>query len=338
MPSSSRSADVVVIGGGVIGLSSALELRRQGLRVSLIERKPIGRGGASWAGGGILAPLAPDGVDAETLPVLLESLAHYADWCAELQALSGIDPEYWDCGLRVLSPFDAAGWQSLAERCGLLMHHGEHALRPWLQFPEIAQVRSPRLLRSLSGAARALGVEVFEDERVLEVLGEPCVSAVRTDRQTHATGVVVLAAGAWSRALSQDAQVEPVRGQMLLLDAHPGQIEGIRLGQGMYLIPRRDGRVVAGSTLEFQGFQDQTTAEGRDQILSAVSRLAPELDGHEVLDHWSGLRPAPTHGTLRIGWAESRGGMLLNTGHHRLGITLAPGSARRAARLVMAGR
>lgn len=337
MPSSSRAPDVIVIGAGVIGLSTALELRREGLRVSLIERNPIGRGGASWAGGGILAPLAPDGVDAATLPVLLESLARYADWCREVQALSGVDPEYWVCGMRVLPPCDAAAWQALAERCGMPLH-GQAEPGLGLLFPQVAQVRSPRLLQALAGAARALGVHIIEGERVLELLGTPRVSGVRTDRHTHTVGLVVLAAGAWSRELHPDAQVEPVRGQMLLLDAAPGQIEGIRLGQGMYLIPRRDGRVVAGSTVEFQGFQDQTTSGGREQILSAVARLAPELERCAVLDHWSGLRPAPMKGTLRIDWADSRRGVLLNTGHYRLGITLAPGSARLAARLVMASR
>lgn len=338
MPSSSScSADVIVVGGGVIGLSTALELRRQGLRVSLIERNPIGRGGASWAGGGILAPLAPDGVDEAVLPVLLESLGYYAQWCEELRALSGIDPEYWVCGMRVLSPLDASAWQALSERCGLSLQ-GRADPHEGLHFPEVAQVRSPRLLQALAGAARSLGVDVIERERVVEILGGSRVSAVRTDRQTHSTGLVVLAAGAWSSELSADARVQPARGQMLLLDAQPGEIKGIRLGQGMYLIPRRDGRVVAGSTLELQGFLDLPTADGREQILAAVTCLAPELEGRAVLDHWSGLRPAPIDGVPRIGWAESRRGLLLNTGHYRLGITLAPGSARLAARLVSASR
>lgn len=334
MVSSTRSADVIVIGAGVIGLSTALALRRAGLRVSVVDRQAVGRGGASWAGGGILAPLEPDAVDAVTLPILRDSLRDYADWCAALHESSGVDPEYLRCGMRVLPPFDVAGWKALGARCGLGVDEAPTALT----LPGVAQVRSPRLLRALALAARAQGVQLIENEAVLALLGESQVEGVRTAERSLTAGVVVLAAGAWSSGLCAEAQIEPVRGQMLLIDARPGELEGIRLGQGSYLIPRRDGGVVAGSTLEQVGFEDAPSAEGRVQILAAVEALAPELAGRAVLAHWSGLRPAPQRGSVRVEWAASRPGLFIHSGHYRLGITLAPGSALRATQQILSAR
>lgn len=333
MPLSTASADVIVIGAGVIGLSTALALRGEGLRVSLIDRHSVGRGGASWAGGGILAPLEPGAVDDATLPILRDSLEQYAGWCESLRELGGVDPEFLVSGMRVIPPVDIAGWMALGQRCGLRV---DRAPDGGLVLPEVAQVRSPRLLRALAAAARARGVQLIEDETVVELPGAQRVEGVRTDRAVRPARMVVLAGGAWSGSLSADAQVEPVRGQMLLIEGRPGELEGIRLGQGMYLVPRRDGCVVAGSTLERVGFEDVPSAEGREQILRAVRVLAPELANRAVLAHWSGLRPAPRDGTPQIGWAASRRGLLINSGHYRLGITLAPGSARRAAQLVLA--
>lgn len=334
---STRSADVIVIGAGVIGLSTALALQGEGLRVSVIERHSVGRGGASWAGGGILAPLEPDSVDEVSLPILRASLLRYAAWCEGLHEDSGVDPEYSRCGMRVFAPFDVAGWSELGKRCGLRVASESPSV---LALPDVAQVRSPRLLRALAGAFCAQGGELFEHEEVLALLGEgDKVEGVRTRRTTHRAQRVVLAGGAWSGALCSEAQVEPVRGQMLLFEGQPdARLEGVRLRQGMYLIPRRDGHVVAGSTLEREGFEDVPTDAGREQILRAACELAPELADRRVLAHWSGLRPAPVAGGLRIGWAASRRGLLLNVGHHRLGITLAPGSAQRATQLILATR
>lgn len=331
MSSSPRSADVIVIGAGVIGLSLALDLLRAGQRVTVFEQGRVGPGGASWAGGGILAPLDTDLAPA-LAPLLRDSLARYPEWCAELQQDSGIDPEYLLSGLQVQAPVDPTGWQRVAQLCGTPLHETANGL----DLPGIAQVRSPRLLRALAASVRARGGLLREGEPVRGLLGETRVGGVRTDAGDYAAAVVVLAAGAWSAALWSGAPLRPVRGQMLLLDARPGEFGPIVLREGHYLIPRRDGPVLAGSTVEDVGFEQATSAAGRDAILGAVRRMAPALAQRAVLAHWSGLRPATPDGLPRMGWAEDRPGLYLSSGHYRLGITLAPGSARRAAAEILA--
>lgn len=339
MPQATRSADVVVIGAGVIGLSTALELRRAGLRVTVIERGSVGRGAASWAGGGILSPLEPDGVDDATMPLLHDSLAGYRPWCADLQSASGIDPEYLVSGLQVLPPADLDAWTvaarrwTLASRVVTRRSGGDGG--PVVELPGVAQVRSPRLLRALLHAFRAAGGICLEGVTGVSLQGESHVCGVVTDQGAVAAGIVVMAAGAWSNGWGASVPVRPVRGQMLLMDAKPGELRSIVLREGRYLVPRRDGVVLVGSTLEEAGFVDQTTDEARVSLLASLRDLAPSLADRRVLAHWSGLRPAPTGSAPLIGWHPERQGLYLNTGHHRLGITLAPGSARRAAQQIL---
>ena len=337
-----RSTDALVIGAGVIGLSTALALRRAGLRVTVKERGAVGRGSASWAGGGILSPLEPGGVEDASLPILRESLAMYPGWCDTVQSLSGVDPEYRICGMQVQAPADAGEWEAFFEaRCGLRVEPARRATGAadeiaWL--PDVAQVRSPRLLRALAGAFVAAGGVMSEHEAVLglERQGDR-VTGVRTAGGVQAAAVVVLAAGAWSEAMSDQAPVRPVRGQMLLLEAAPGEFDAIVLRDGRYLIPRRDGPVLVGSTLEDAGFADEVTDAARASLLESAGVMAPRLAQRRVLAHWSGLRPAlRTAGPCIVDWAAGTRGLFLNTGHHRLGITLAPGSAQKAMRAILA--
>lgn len=340
MQSVARSADVIVIGAGVIGLSTALELLGAGLRVTVIERGAVGRGGASWAGGGILSPVEPADVHADVLPILRDSLAVYPDWCGELHQRSGVDPEYLVSGMNVYAPADLARWRGFAQHCGMAIHDmpacSSRSLQPVLSLPGVAQVRSPRLLRALAASVRSRGGRIIEGESVRQLVGWLRVTGVRTARATHSAGAVVLAAGAWSNTLCARAKVRPVRGEMLLLQGQIGELRHILVGRGRYLIPRADGNILAGSTVDHTGFEDAPSMDGRARIQRSVRELAPWLSERPVLAHWSGLRPAPIGAAPLIGWVPWKRGLLLNCGHYRLGITLAPGSARYASQLIMA--
>lgn len=333
MTSASDSPDVVVVGAGVIGLATAFELLRAGRSVTVLERGTLGRGGASWAAGGILSPLDPADVDPALLPWIRESLAGYAQWCAAIQEAGGIDPEYATSGLQVLPPADEAEWRRLAGELGLRLSPFSHG---WL-LPQIGQVRSPRLLAGLAAAVRARGGRIVEQAPVDRLVGRARVEAVEAAGRRYPSGAVVLATGAWTGSMAPRTGIQPVRGEMLQFEGRPGELPHLLLRDHMYVIPRRDGTIVAGSTLEPAGFDDTPTPAGREAILAAVRHMAPRIARRKVAAHWAGLRPAPMGPTPRVEAVEGREGLYLNAGHYRLGITLAPGSARRVVALIEAG-
>lgn len=301
--------DVGIVGGGVIGMACAEALSRRDLRVAIIERDRVGRA-ASWAGGGMLTPLPPDQCPEPLRELLDESLRLYPDWCARLHEESGIDPEYWACG-------------------GEYWKHGRR-----IDYPQLAQVRNPRLLRALAATLRARGVHFIEETTASawdidagRVVGVRC--GTRLLRCRHA----VLAAGAWSATLGAEG-IAPVKGQMLLLAAPAGRLSRMLIDDEVYLIPRRDGQVLVGSTLETVGFDLTTTAEAREALLRGAERLWPEVREWPVIRQWAGLRPRPAGESPLLGAHPQLAGLYLATGHYRIGLTLSPASAQRIAALI----
>jgi len=302
--SAPRSADVVVVGAGIIGLTTALELARAGLKVCVVERGLAGRE-ASWAAGGILSQLPPDDPVPEIRELLDESLALFPEYCAALQQQTGIDPEFWRCGATMV---DASG-----ER--------------W--FPDIAQVRNPRLLKALVSALQHENVTLLEQTPVIAWQKENGrLTGVLTGKGVIVCQWAVLAAGAWSGGLAA-VPVRPVKGQMLLLKGEPGLLKHICMDEQAYVIPRRDGRVLVGSTLEEAGFDVATTPQAKAFLLDCAVRLWPQAADLEVEHQWANLRPYPDQPSPLIGPAPETPGLLLNTGHFRLGVTLSLASAKR---------
>lgn len=304
-----RSADVVVVGAGIIGLTTALELARAGHKVCVLERGHMGRE-ASWAGGGILSPLPPDDPVPEFRDLLVESLELFPDYCAALTEQTGIDPEFWRCGATMQDD------------------QGER----W--YPEIAQVRNPRLLKALLAALEQLHVPLLEKTAVLGwQKHEGRLTGVLTASGVIACERAVLSAGAWSSSFASMA-VRPIKGQMLMLKATPGMLDHIKIDQRAYVVPRRDGRVLVGSTLEDAGFDVFPTPEARDYLMDCAVRLWPEAKDLKIEDHWAGLRPYANQAAPLIGPAPDLPGLFTNTGHFRLGITLSLASAKRLAAML----
>lgn len=303
------SVDVVVIGAGVIGLTTALELARRGHMVCVVERGEVGRQ-CSWAGGGMLIPVPPEQPSPYVQSLLVQSQQMYPAYCARLHDETAIDPEYWACGARFIHGAD------------------EH----WL--PDVAQVRNPRLLKALRKALELSRMPVIEHTHVSGwILQGDRLQGVRTSNGNIACGQVVLAAGAWSSELAS-AQIKPIKGQMLLLRGSPGQLDHIRISDYGYLIPRRDGCILLGSTIEDAGFDIQPTAAAKQTLLEQGSVLWPELGKLPVENQWAGLRPVAPDEQPVIGPCPQVIGLFYNTGHYRLGITLALASAERLVNLM----
>jgi glycine oxidase len=342
--SDSGGRDCVVVGGGLLGMLTAYFLAREGLSVTLLEKQDVCRE-SSWAGGGILSPLVPWGYPGAVSELVQWSQRHYPALIAELRDNSGIDPEWQQSGLLMMDTSLEPGirrWQAkypcrIVQVNPVQMRQLEPGLarvaEQSLLLPDVAQVRNPRLCQALAASLRKQGVAIHEQMRVGSLrIAANAISGVITDQGEFLSDRVVVAAGAWSADLLGDFMpglpVSPVCGQMIQFAASPGLLRHIVLADGRYLIPRRDGLVLAGSTLEYTGFEKNATREARDSLAGFARQLLPGLNDCEIVNHWAGLRPGKTDGVPIIGEHPEIKGLYLNTGHFRNGVILAPASVQ----------
>ncbi len=344
-------ADVLIIGGGIIGLLTARALHQGGASVCIVERGELG-GESSWAGGGIVSPLYPWRYDDAVNRLAEKSKQLYPDLCRQLQEESGVDSELTHSGLLIVHDDERQQALDWARRYAVQCEHLEDraALQPIeprlserfetaLWMPQIHQLRNPKFVQALRGSCRQRGIEVIEHSEVQQLL----ISAGRVrgvqlaDRQVHAAQVVV-ASGAWSAKLLAAAgasvEVEPVKGQMIMFKTEPDLIKTIVMSHGHYIIPRRDGHVLCGSTLEFTGFEKTTSTHSREQLQQYAVELVPQLARYPVVRHWAGLRPGTRRGIPYICACDGVEGLYLHAGHYRNGIVLGAASAELMAQLV----
>ena len=338
-----KTFDAVIAGGGLIGGAIALELALAGLRVAIFEQVEPGRE-ASWAGAGILSP-APEGPSTIPLvPLGKASMALYPDFVARVEEISGLDVGFRPKGtVEALFSRDAA--RELSTHIAL--HHGwglkadaisaeearelEPSLSEELEAavlrPEEASVDNRVLTQAVLNAARKSGAEIFNHRQVQGIWreGHRCAGLLFSQEKVSANWTV-LAAGCFSaniKGADSYAPVRPAKGQMISLRAAETKIERVLWSDKIYLVPRNDGRILAGATVEYAGFDRNVTAGGLEKILNGAIELAPGLAHARVEESWAGLRPdSPDH--LPILGPVDIEGLLLATGHFRSGILLAP--------------
>ena len=353
--SEKRDFDVVVVGGGVIGLSCAWRLAQRGARVAVVERGEPGCG-ASRAAAGMLAPVGELTFgEPELLELTLAAARLYPEFVAELEAASGEPTGYEQLGaLHVALDRDEAAQlrrvhdlqRSLELEAKWLPPRRCRDLEPGLTpsfhggvFAGGEAAVDPRALTlALLGALRAENVEVRTGTEVTEGIfeGERLVGA-RTPMEELRAETTILANGAWSGAtdwLPEDARppVRPVKGQVLELRRRDGEPPAQRIlaSERVYLVPRSDGRLVVGATVEEMGYDTTVTAGGVHELLREAYRLLPDVAEMELVDAIAGLRPGTPNNLPLVG-PGAIGGLVLATGHFRNGILLAPLAAEAIA-------
>ena len=333
-----KTTDALVVGGGVIGLSVAYELAKRGVEVSLLERGKIG-GEASWAGAGMLPP----GSWYSQHPALDEFAKFarecYPIWSHDLLELSGIDNEFWVCGGRYdktpgskLFSQKLKGWQESGIE---VEDHDDHY---WV--PEEAQIRNPRHLQALKISCEALGVTIRQMNGVESFdSGSGSVSTVRASEGSFNVGSVILTAGCWSSPLAKQLDLNlpsrPLRGQMLLLRPEEMALASNRHRSPYYLVPRRDGLLLVGATVEYVGFDRRTTKAAFHELLDFARNVDPQFGVGSIEGFWSGLRPDSIDGLPTIGRVPGINNVWLATGHSRAGFQFAPPTAKLIAAQVL---
>ncbi len=357
------TADVIIIGAGVIGLTIARALAQRGVReVMLIER---GRPGAeaSWAAGGILAPQVEVDHHDDFFQLACASRDLYPEFAATLKEETGVDIELDTTGTLCLgfTPEDQAElrhryeWQT-GEGLDVEWLTGDQArqLEPCisdkvqcaLRFPRDFQIENRRLVDALVRANEELGVQLVTGSSVkaLRIKNER-VYGVETLNGSVDAPVVVVAAGAWSSLIKAPGiapgwppfEIEPVRGQMLCFETRPQIARHVIYSARGYLVPRHDGRVLAGSTVEHVGFDQSVTHQGRDAIRSMALEIAPGMAALPIIDSWAGFRPRAKDGLPVLGSFREVAGLFFAAGHYRNGILLAPITGKLLADAIVDG-
>jgi glycine oxidase len=345
------STDITLIGGGIMGLLTARELYNAGATVTVIDKGFLGKE-SSWAGGGILLPLYPWRQNPAISQLVRQSLDLYPVLAAELLEDTGIDPEWNPCGLLITQNPDitaAMDWcthnkiefEEAENRLGDLNTTPDHPL--WL--PTIAQIRNPRLIKSLKQDLLQKGVRLLENCQLSAInLDNNRVLSIDTSMGNLPISQLIIAAGAWTSELMMQffptirdnrPQISPVKGQMLLYAAKPDTLQTIVLDGEHYLIPRLDGHILAGSTVETDTFDKSTTPEAKDQISNFALKLLPALRNYPLVKHWAGIRPGTACGVPYIDKHPEISNLSINAGHFRNGLAMAPASAQLMVDLIL---
>lgn len=328
--------EILIIGGGIIGLAIAIELKSQGATVTVLCRDFAEA--ATHAAAGMIAPQAEELSPSPMLDLCLESRSLYPDWIHKLEALTGINAGYWACG--ILAPryqaSEQAGW---LDRKALLNHQpnlGEEVVGGFW-FPQDAQVDNRALAKVLWMAATELGVEIQHGVTLERFALDTNITHLETNQGIYKAQHYILATGAWSQELLP-IPVFPRKGQMLSVqvpDPTHLPLQQILFGEASYIVPRRDGRIIIGATSENVGFQAGNTAIGVQTLLSNAIRLYPPIQDFTLQEVWYGFRPA-TPDELPILGESPYQNLTLATGHYRNGILLAPVTAQAIAQFVLA--
>jgi glycine oxidase ThiO len=325
--------DVLVIGGGAIGLAIALELALRGVRVRVLSRSFAEA--ALHAAAGMLAPQAEAIEPGPLLDLCLQSRALYPDWINKLEGLTGMDCGYWPCGILVpqtqhhsTPPYPVnSQWCDRAALEDLQPGLGESITEGWWH-PDDGQVDNQQMAKALRQAVLQVGVEIQEGITVegFHQQGDR-ITGVQTNQGALHADHYILATGAWSEALLP-ISVRPRKGQMLSIRTTETQqpLRHVLFGEKVYIVPRQDGRIVIGATSEDVGFLPHNTPAGVQSLLTAATHLYPPLSHWTLEQCWWGFRPT-TPDELPILGASPYPNLLLATGHYRNGILLTPGTA-----------
>lgn len=353
-------SNVLIVGGGVIGLSIARELHRRGVgKITIVERGLIGRE-ASYAAAGMLAPNADNENHDDFYDLCSASCALYPEYAEAILAETDVDIELEQSGTLYLSFSDEDSeilnarylWQKDA---GVAVEHlsAEETLkaeplvspatRESLFYPDDWQVENRKLVAGLRRYAELNGIGIREQTEVQSLMTENGKAiGAQMDGTTFLAGATVITSGAWTSLIKIDRSpipvlVKPIRGQMISFHPPEKMFQRVVFSGRGYIVPRRDGRVLSGATVEDAGFDQTTTDAGGRQLMRVAAEISPALTGYDIVDKWAGLRPFSLDGLPVLGEISSIKDLFVATAHFRNGVLLAPITAKLISEKIVDG-
>ena len=350
---------VLILGGGMIGLSCALEAAQLGFRVTVLEEGKFG-GQASGAAAGMLAPFSenPDGED-PFFRLSFYSFSRYSDWVRQIEELSGQKVELCPSGSLNVAFHEAdllpmrtrLAWQkSYCTQMEWLDETQLHKYEPRissraigaLYCPDESHVFAPKLATAAEEACRRAGVRLVPQAgrmTRLEVAKASGVSVTMGGEQTWQADRLVVCTGAWSGFLQEwvpvEVPVHPIRGQICAYDAGLGEVRHMVFSSQAYWVRKNDGTIVCGASEDVAGFDRSVTANGIERLARWSGRVFPFLEGEQPIRSWAGLRPATLDGRPLIGEVPGCPEIIVAAGHYRNGILLSPATASLVGRLLL---
>jgi glycine oxidase len=343
--------DFLIIGGGIIGLLTAKELQKTGAKVAIIEKNSPGQQ-ATWAAGGILSPMRPWLYSSPVNAISSLSQVVYQQLSTELHDETGIDPEWMLSGMLVLhddemaqaiqwceqndSPIEVLTVNELSRQFGHLKPLGQTAIYR----SDVATIKPHKLSAALTRYLTAKGVSFYNSQEAKQLTStDQTITGVQLANSTVSAGEYIICGGAWSTQLIPDVCpkpiITPVKGQMLCFP--PTELSNLCMVMdgNRYIIPRKGGRIVVGSTRENTDFDASTTQAAYDDLKGFAQQLYPALANIEPDAHWAGLRPTSPQSIPYICRVEPFNNLSLNAGHYRNGIVTAPASAELMADILL---
>lgn len=343
------STHVMIIGGGIVGCMTAMELVNRGYRVTIVERNQIASqtsGESSWAGGGIIFPLLPWQYSEPVNTLTRYGADFYRELSQKLMRETGLSADFAQSGFLLLPKFDTEAALAWCEKYGVNAQgvnasdyevqslSGDDAL--WL--PDVCQIRPPYLMQAMRKWLKQNNVTMLEHTQLMPLQETGQLNEWQTTAgEKLSADQFVVTSGAWSFDLLKETaarlNIKPMRGQILLYKPETN-LKQMVYREGFYMIPRLDGHLLAGSTLEDVGFDNSVTDSVREELRIKAEAIMPALKGQPIIKHWSGLRPGTPENLPTISAHPTIKNLYLNTGHFRYGLTMAPASAKLTAALI----
>ena len=329
---------VTVIGAGIVGCLTAIKLKESGYDVTIIDKNEIGKE-SSWAGAGILFPLMPWEYEPRVFELCIYAANFYKNFSSKLFKITGIDSEFIESGLVCINPRGSENILNWVKNNNLNINECTFLDQPSYFFPRVTQIRPPRLMKAIKLFMQEIGINIRENTNLIKLKKEShnIKSWPTVENEQIKADIFVITSGAWTSNLVIDHEdiIYPVRGQMIQYKKIEVNIKHVLYSDDFYVLQRKDGVILAGSTVEHVGFDKNTDVTALNQLMKKTSILIPELKGVIPENHWAGIRPGTKGNIPIIKKSENYENIFINSGHYRYGLTMAPMSAEEIYKLIL---